>query len=336
MIFTNNADTKLSASITDSATSCTVTSGANFAAPTGGNYQVVTITNGTLFEVCRLTARTANTLTITRAQEGTAALAWDVGSRVFAGVTAGVLGALPSEDAGFEMVQTLTPGSTAVGADAVNIQTARVGVTYIGSGARSVCIGSSPKATGVASIALGESAEAAGENAVSIGPLAYASGEGAIAISGAALHGYALNIAALSAAAPDSWAWENAEAFAGNGAAESVVLSRVFDAKATATVTCPLPTGMTFYADEVGIIVEEATSVTGQPEISFGVTGDNVKLLAATATVGMDAAKKRQRFGTLLSANGETSYTVTVAVAATGTMLNVRAYWKGFAVQDEP
>lgn len=88
-LFTNNGGTTLAASLSDSATSATVTTGSVFPAPTGGDVFLATIEAGSAREIVRVTARTGDTLTIVRAQEGTTALAWDAGASIELRLTAG-------------------------------------------------------------------------------------------------------------------------------------------------------------------------------------------------------------------------------------------------------
>ena len=91
-LFTNNAATTLASGITNVATTLTVASGtgALFPSPTGSNYSYVTLINaaGTVLEIVKLTARSTDTLTITRAQEGTNASAFSTGDKVELRVTA--------------------------------------------------------------------------------------------------------------------------------------------------------------------------------------------------------------------------------------------------------
>lgn len=112
----------------------------------------------------------------------------------------------------------------------------------------------------------------------------------------------------------------------------AVIMSDVVDLTAVADVTAPIWDGVRFFPDEVGLIITAADGVTGQPTIRFGITGTLDKLLAATATTGLDAAHKRERFQTLASSDGESSLTAGVTVGATATTLTGRFYWKGFAV----
>lgn len=94
-LFANNAFSTLAADITDVAGSLTVATGhgARFPSPTGGDYFLLTIpfyVDGaeTAWEIVRCTARTADVLTITRAQESTAGVARLTGNKVELRLTA--------------------------------------------------------------------------------------------------------------------------------------------------------------------------------------------------------------------------------------------------------
>jgi hypothetical protein len=90
-LFTNNAFSLLASGITDAATSLTVTAsdGALFPSPTGGDYFYVTlIDTSNNLEIVKCTARSTDTLTIVREQEGTSAQAYSAGDRIELRLTA--------------------------------------------------------------------------------------------------------------------------------------------------------------------------------------------------------------------------------------------------------
>ena len=94
LLFKNNASATLATTLQLSATLLVVSGGqgALFPAPTGGDYFLLTIESDSgNFEVCRCTSRSADALTIVRAQEGTAAQVFIAGAVVECRVTAGVL-----------------------------------------------------------------------------------------------------------------------------------------------------------------------------------------------------------------------------------------------------
>jgi hypothetical protein len=75
-LFSNNVVTTLNGAITAIATSIPVTDGGAMPSPTGGNFFLVTLSDGTNVEIVKCTARSTNTLTLVRAQEGTTGFAF--------------------------------------------------------------------------------------------------------------------------------------------------------------------------------------------------------------------------------------------------------------------
>lgn len=294
-LFSNNIDTTLADAISDSATEITLEDASGLSEPAGNDFEFLTITDGTHYEIVSVQSRAGNVLTLGwRGLEGTTARTWAAGARVFAGVTAGTL-------AGFQMH---------------------------GTGLGSVAIGINATADGDESIAVGDHAQAVGVGSIAVGGLSVARPDRVVNFAGL--------FAALSADDADGTWGDNYDAFWVYGAPGVVVLSLPVDLAEAGTIECPVPEGVTFYPDEVGLIVYEADDVTVQPEISFGADADPEALLADVQTTGLTAAGHRQRFTTLLSAHGQTDLTFTVATAATADTLTARAYWRGFAVQDDP
>lgn len=88
-LFSNNATTTLATAIGPGTTTITVATGtgAEFPSPTGGDWFTVTLwaagsTTGTPNEIVRCTARTGDTLTVVRGQEGTTPASWSIGDTV--------------------------------------------------------------------------------------------------------------------------------------------------------------------------------------------------------------------------------------------------------------
>lgn len=83
-LFTNNAVTLLDASILIGDLVLTVTGGdgALFPSPTAGDWFYATIELGSLREIVQVTARSTDTFTIVRGQDGTAAMGWTAGAKV--------------------------------------------------------------------------------------------------------------------------------------------------------------------------------------------------------------------------------------------------------------
>lgn len=95
-LWTNNAISAIAASISNVATSVTLTTGSGALFPNPGANQQFAMTftdaaTGLLNEIVYCTSRTGDVLTIVRAQESTTALAWSAGDVAAALVTAGNL-----------------------------------------------------------------------------------------------------------------------------------------------------------------------------------------------------------------------------------------------------
>lgn len=94
VLYTNNAVSTLSASITNVATSFSVASGhgARFPSISGGDYFYATLVDSAgNIEIVRVTARATDTFTVTRGQDGTTARAYSVGDRVDLRITKSML-----------------------------------------------------------------------------------------------------------------------------------------------------------------------------------------------------------------------------------------------------
>jgi len=101
MKFTNNASSTLASGINSSVTSLTVATGQGALFPTlgAGDYFYCTLANavGTI-EIVKVTARSTDTFTITRAQDGTSASAWSTGDKVELRLVSASLNDLPKLD----------------------------------------------------------------------------------------------------------------------------------------------------------------------------------------------------------------------------------------------
>lgn len=95
IVFKNNATTTLSGNINSSVTSIAVADGSVFPSLNSGESFFVTFDDGTNKEVVKVTARSGNTLTVTRAQDGTSARAFSQNDAVDLRLTAAVLEAFP-------------------------------------------------------------------------------------------------------------------------------------------------------------------------------------------------------------------------------------------------
>ena len=91
----NNVSGVLSSQITAAATSMTLVDASLFPAPSGSDFYLLTLIglnvngNESSWEIVKVTAKSSNTLTIVRAQEGTSATAWPAATVVQLRLTAG-------------------------------------------------------------------------------------------------------------------------------------------------------------------------------------------------------------------------------------------------------
>lgn len=127
VLYTNNATTTLAAAINTSATALSLATGTGtlFPSPSSPDFFYVTITNsGGTVEICKCTARSSDTLTVVRNQEGTAPTAYSIGDKVELRVTAAGLANKLDKDTGgtlsgpLTVTGTITPTTLAVSANA--------------------------------------------------------------------------------------------------------------------------------------------------------------------------------------------------------------------------
>lgn len=99
LLVRNNAASTLQSSVTGSTLELNLPSGhgSRFPLPASGDFFIVTVQEGSAFEIMRCTARNDDELTVQRAQEGTTAQGFSAGSTVTMRITAGVLQALQAE-----------------------------------------------------------------------------------------------------------------------------------------------------------------------------------------------------------------------------------------------
>ena len=112
-VFYNFINTTLSGAITSTATSMTLSSSAGLPSSIPSGLSMAFILNDVAtrqnYEVVYATAISGATLTIVRAQEGTAALAWSTGDYVYSCATAGQMGSFLYAD---KALQVLTPSTS--------------------------------------------------------------------------------------------------------------------------------------------------------------------------------------------------------------------------------
>ncbi len=297
-LFSNQARSTLASDIETGTTTLPLIDGSEFQEPGANEYEMAVIDDGTDFEVVKITARATNSLTVTRAQEGTSAVAFDLGASVMGVVTKGLLENFPQ---GFDN------DGNAKGADSVNLQPSRAADAEVASGANSVAVGVDTTASGASAIAIGNAAVARIDKT--------------------------MHVAAAAIIPKDDGETDFMLAFAGS---EVVIFSDEVELDATAddVAVVTLPSDCLFFANECGIVITVEDTLTVDPDVEFGITGTTDQLLAAT-TVTATGVGERTRFTTMADSNGQTTLTFSVETGATATDLKGRVYWKGLLVEDE-
>ncbi len=93
-LFANNATTTLASPAASTDTTLTLVDGSSFPSPSGSDFFLLTLASGSpesTWEIVKVTARSMNTITVVRAQEGTTAAAWAAGAKAELRLTAGTL-----------------------------------------------------------------------------------------------------------------------------------------------------------------------------------------------------------------------------------------------------
>lgn len=96
-VFANNVSTQLAAAATSTQNTLTLASAVNLPTLSAGQIMPLTLNDaatGLIFETVYVTAISGATLTVSRAQEGTSAYAWNIGDYAECGPTAGTMGAM--------------------------------------------------------------------------------------------------------------------------------------------------------------------------------------------------------------------------------------------------
>ena len=142
-VFANNVNTGLASAISTGSVSITLESSANLPSSIPvGSYFVLTLNDQATrnnYEIVYATAITGSTLTVLRAQEGTAALSWLVGDYVYSGPTAGQMQSfvggnyLPlAAGSSFPLTDQLTISPASVNAVQI-LDSPTAGTTYAGT-----------------------------------------------------------------------------------------------------------------------------------------------------------------------------------------------------------
>lgn len=115
-LFSDNAKANLSGNIadTDLVINVSVSDGALFATPTAGDWQMLTLVEGTTIEIVKCTANASGAFTVERAQEGTVAAAFTIEAVIYSSITATLMA---------QMLADLVTNAAAIVVNAENVST---------------------------------------------------------------------------------------------------------------------------------------------------------------------------------------------------------------------
>lgn len=329
-MFSNNAATTIAGAITDSATSITVATGdgALFATlqPLDGQVQMATLVDGPDVEIVRITARSSDTLTVERGQEGTSAVAWADGSKIEARITAGMLDAVlqnQDESSGIAI------GTYASGA-MVNALVMR-GVPALQRPAAvslSMDMHMAPEAVG-------------GTFPVNLGVVptweASTSYVDGAAVQPTTPDGNQYVMRMRSPPFTDLTSGTVEPAFDDTfvaidfDAADSA--NKWYGVDLAAGFNQSLPSGMRFYPTEVGFIcLNYEGTVSSPPSISIGVTGDDTRYASNVALSAIDGSHQIHRIA-VTDRRGVEGIRFKLNTAAAGGFFVGRFYYKGMFVE---
>lgn len=201
--WSNNARTVVTGTINHSDTSISVEDSSKFTSLGVNEFEVVTISNGSLNEIVRVTSRSGNTWQVLRGQEGTLAREWQEGSIVESRLTAGSLSRLSQVEFDVSTLPNIMVSSenpiSAIGPSSNvenNTESTAVGFRNTSSGVKSnsfgndnlsymnnsLAVGSENQSMHISSVAIGKSNTANNQSAVAIGTSNSARGNNSISI----------------------------------------------------------------------------------------------------------------------------------------------------------
>ena len=305
-LFSNNATTTLGADI-DTVTTTIVVSGgggARFTLPVAPDFEMITVVGGSGTEIMKVTARSTDTFTVVRAQEGTTGLSFLAGDTLEARITAATLSSFAGGfDPDTDEIVIGTNAATAVDSNGVAI-----GVSATADGSNSIALGrfsytgasaangvalSGGSVDGNAGVAIGQNSYAKGTACIAIGLDAVAEstngisiGEGAKGLDNAMTAG-GIAIGDNAKVNGDNSICMGTDTFGTNGATESVAIGFGSQANATSVVaigkqanagsldSISIGTGAGAYSVN-GIAIGKASYLTGGNErIAIGTSIEN-------------------------------------------------------------
>jgi autotransporter adhesin len=188
-ILKNNFSTTLAAGITAAQTAVTVASATGISTPAAGQGILLTLEDPldpSVNEIVSVTAVSGTSLTIVRAQDGTAAAIWPAGTKVELRLTARILENFPQINVNGNASQATGTESIALGrsATATGNYSAAIGSGAVASLQDGVAIGRNSEAMGLFSVSIGYASDAVSENSIALGRTAKAFGFSSMSLGG--------------------------------------------------------------------------------------------------------------------------------------------------------
>ncbi len=191
-----------------------------------------------------------------------------------------------------------------------------------------IALGKNAASNTAESSAIGEDASVTGNGAMALGKNAKSDIDGMINVG----HPFFARGADLTSPSAT-------EAFRRFSAPEVFMVTDEIDLKTTGSITLQVPAQVSFYPTEVGIILSTlGGTITTQPVIRIGVSGDTQKYKTSGITTGLTAVRQREKYAPSNDDDPITNTTLEGAVdtaAAGSAAISGRFYFKGIIVRHE-
>jgi hypothetical protein len=117
---------------------------------------------------------------------------------------------------------------------------------------------------------------------------------------------------------------------------ETTLMTKEIDLETAACHTITIPTGATFWVNEMGAIATCIDTLATQATISIGCDDTHTdSIMDNLQTTALTAAKKRERYLPATPEDGLQTITVEIATGASATTACGRFYFKGMLVENE-
>lgn len=218
-------------------------------------------------------------------------------------------------------------------AQAAQSDTVAVGVYCQASGINATAVGANASAVEMYGTAIGSNVTAAGVDAVALGAKMGVTAARAIGIGSemSLTKEGQLRITAIPTIPVDpGYALDHPESAL---AASACILStQIINLKAEGATTLTLPSGLVFYADEIGMLLLSASGISVLPSVQMGITGTPA-LLKTDGAITVNASLDREIWVPLERKRPLTTLRVEVTDGAVGTAMTGRFFFRGMVLE---